>query len=69
MEHILRVTEYKSDKDTITESRIVGEVVRCANCKYLSLTEKGYRCPVGFFHPTEEDYCSKGERIDVQVHL
>lgn len=60
MEYIVRETAYQGAIDT----QKVGEIVRCANCKYLQLSDKGYRCPVGFFSPTEEDYCSKGVRID-----
>ena len=67
-EYIVRET----DCGLATKQEIVGELVRCEDCKWYDMskcmvtTEMGhhYVCRVHSYRPVPEDYCSQGERKD-----
>lgn len=39
----------------------VGELVRCKDCKYYGIL-KGMCANTGILRPSENEYCSRGER-------
>lgn len=59
---------------TETKAEVVGELIRCRNCKYFDMSDIGgtippivYRCtrnPISRTYRESDDFCSYGERKD-----
>ena len=56
-EYIVNETVYP----LATKQEVVGELVRCKDCKYA---DKYHHCERMLMWTTAEDYCSRGERQD-----
>jgi len=60
-EYIVRETGYPG----AVKQEVVGELVRCADCKHYWKNHKdGDSVPVCLASPSDEAFCSEGERKD-----
>jgi len=62
---IEKIIRYESEDGLHVKAMEVGELVRCADCKHYWKNHKdGDSVPVCLASPSDEAFCSEGERKD-----